>query len=544
MKKSFLYFCLLLVISFVFSSCHSDRSRILVSAYSMVDSLPDSTLALLRKVDCDNLSAKDMAEYSLLFTMAQDKSGLDVDNDSLIRIAYDWFQQHQDDSLYAKCLYYMGKYYMLNDSTEQAISLLTQSSQKSNKIGDLKTESMALEKLSKVYQVVEPKKSLVFSKKAIHVYTKCNDATLKNMIYLKLNYSDALAIYGNTQLACQIAKEALQNALLLKDSFVLADTYQDLANSYIDLSQLDSGLICAKKAYALQPINNFSCTLALADAYFAADSVRQTISLLSNTRATRAMDKYVSFQLLSKAALKDENWTVADCYMDSAYYYIEEMYRNALQEKSNYYASSLLKEKDKSELKGKKEMQKWVFLLVLLLILVVLAFVIYAYINFKVKAQRRLATEKERIKHKQEMFEKEKELSETFYRKEMSRKEVQFSVLRNYLLKLVSVFDKLNTIKGETGRHVILSDKDWTEIRVFLDITENMFVTRLSTQYPCLSNKDLHLMMLLRLKLPQKALASIYGISEKAIKQKLFLYKEKVGIKGKNQSLREFIETF
>ena len=55
------------------------------------------------------------------------------------------------------------------------------------------------------------------------------------------------------------------------------------------------------------------------------------------------MDKYVSFQLLSKAALKDENWPVADCYLDSAYYYIEEMYRNALQEKSNYYASSLLK---------------------------------------------------------------------------------------------------------------------------------------------------------------------------------------------------------
>lgn len=38
-------------------------------------------------------------------------------------------------------------------------------------------------------------------------------------------------------------------------------------------------------------------------------------------------------------------------------------------------------------------------------------------------------------------------------------------------------------------------------------------------------------MMLLRLKLPQKSLASIYCISEKAIKQKLFLYKERVGIK-------------
>lgn len=533
-----------MVISFVFSSCHTDRSRILVSAYSMVDSLPDSALSLLKKVKYDELSEKDKAEYSLLFTMAQDKSGLDVDNDSLIRIAYDWYQQHQDDSLYAKCLYYMGKYYMLNDSTEQAISLLTESSEKSSKIGDLKTESMALEKLSKVYQVVEPKKSLVFSKKAIHVYTKCNDATLKNMIYLKLNYSDALAIYGNTQLACQIAKEALQNALLLKDSFVLADTYQDLANSYIDLSQLDSGLICAKKAYALQPINNFSCTLALADAYFAADSVRQTISLLGNTRTTRAMDKYVSFQLMSKAALKDENCTVADCYMDSAYYYIEKMYRNALQEKTNYYASSLLKEKDKSELKGKKEMQKWVFLLVLLLIMVVLAFVIYAYINFKVKAKRRLATEKERIKHKQEMFEKEKELSEIFYRKEMSRKEVQFSIMRSYLMKLVTAVEKLNSIKTGTGKHVVLTEKDWKEIAAFLDSTENMFVTRLKTRFPNLSEGDLHLMMLLRLKMPQKVLASLYSITEKAVKQKLFLYKEKVGINGQNISLREYMETF
>lgn len=51
----------------------------------------------------------------------------------------------------------MGKYYMLNDSTEQTISLLTESSEKSSKIGDLKTESMALEKLSRVYQGFEPK---------------------------------------------------------------------------------------------------------------------------------------------------------------------------------------------------------------------------------------------------------------------------------------------------------------------------------------------------------------------------------------------------
>ena len=51
-------------------------------------------------------------------------------------------------------------------------------------------------------------------------------------------------------------------------------------------------------------------------------------------------------------------------------------------------------------------------------------------------------------------------------------------------------------------------------------------------------------MMLLRLQLSQKTLASIYCVSEKAIKQKLFLYKDKVGIKNEHFSLRNYIENF
>ena len=52
---------------------------------------------------------------------AQGKSGLDVDNDSLLRTAYTYYSAKPNDSLYAKCQYYMGKYYMLNDSSEKAL---------------------------------------------------------------------------------------------------------------------------------------------------------------------------------------------------------------------------------------------------------------------------------------------------------------------------------------------------------------------------------------------------------------------------------------
>ena len=548
MKKSFLYFCLLLVISFVFSSCHSDRSRILVSAYSMVDSLPDSTLALLRKVDCDNLSAKDMAEYSLLFTMAQDKSGLDVDNDSLIRIAYDWFQQHQDDSLYAKCLYYMGKYYMLNDSTEQAISLLTESSEKSNKIGDLKTESMALEKLSKVYQVVEPKKSLVLSKKALETYDSYKYATLKNKIYLNLNYSEALLACEITRKSVDVALSILPKALVLKDSVVLADVYQDLANSYLYLGYKDSCLFYAKKTYDLQPIKNMSCRLMLADAYREVDSVRQCLALLESLKPTLSTEKYVCFQICSQASIKMQDYEKSNMYMDSAYSCIENMYAEAVKGKADYYSSVLKKEKQKSELKGRAEMQSYLLLLVIILALLVIVFLLYVYKNSRSKAQKEIIFEKSqaemKVRHEHELAMIEKNLSEQYHQKELSRKEVQLSIMRSYLMKLVTAVEKLNSIKTGTGKHVVLTEKDWKEIAAFLDSTENMFVTRLKTRFPNLSEGDLHLMMLLRLKMPQKVLASLYSITEKAVKQKLFLYKEKVGINGQNISLREYMETF
>lgn len=548
MKKSFLYFCLLLVISFVFSSCHSDRSRILVSAYSMVDSLPDSTLALLRKVDCDNLSAKDMAEYSLLFTMAQDKSGLDVDNDSLIRIAYDWFQQHQDDSLYAKCLYYMGKYYMLNDSTEQAISLLTQSSQKSNKIGDLKTESMALEKLSRVYQGFEPEKSLVFSKKALETYARYPYATLKNRIYLNLNYSEALLACEITRKSVDVALSILPKALVLKDSVVLADVYQDLANSYLYLGYKDSCLFYAKKTYDLQPIKNMSCRLMLADAYREVDSVRQCLALLESLKPTLSTEKYVCFQICSQASIKMQDYEKSKMYMDSAYSCIENMYAEAVKGKADYYSSVLKKEKQKSELKGRAEMQSYLLLLVIILALLVIVFLLYVYKNSRNKAQKEIIFEKRqaemKVRHEHELAMIEKNLSEQYHQKELSRKEVQLSIMRSYLMKLVTAVEKLNSIKTGTGKHVVLTEKDWKEIAAFLDSTENMFVTRLKTRFPNLSEGDLHLMMLLRLKMPQKVLASLYCITEKAVKQKLFLYKEKVGINGQNISLREYMETF
>lgn len=123
MKESFSYL-ILLIILFI-SSCKGNHDERISAALTLVENdKPDSALMLLKKIGQPRLSDRDLAMYSLVFTMAQDRSGIDIDNDSLLRSAYTYYNIRPNDSLYAKCEYYMGKYYMLNDSTEIALDCL------------------------------------------------------------------------------------------------------------------------------------------------------------------------------------------------------------------------------------------------------------------------------------------------------------------------------------------------------------------------------------------------------------------------------------
>lgn len=128
-------------------------------------------------------------------------------------------------------------------------------------------------------------------------------------------------------------------------------------------------------------------------------------------------------------------------------------------------------------------------------------------------------------------------MAEQLHAQELSHRDIQICTMRNFLLKKIDIMEKIESMRNETEKHILISEDDWNEIEVFLDSVENLFVSRLRAQFSGLTKKDLRLMMLLRLKMPQKALALIYGISEKAIKQKP-LHKAKVGIE-KNKNLYE-----
>ena len=219
-----------------------------------------------------------------------------------------------------------------------------------------------------------------------------------------------------------------------------------------------------------------------------------------------------------------------------------------LQEKYNYYTSYINKVKEKAELKGKAEMQIWMFLLFLLLLISLLILSLYAYCTNKKQTALKIKQEKKiaatQLAHEQELHEQKILMADKLHKEELIHKEIQLSAMRNYLLKKIEIVEKLNSIREKEVKHFILSEEDWAELEAYLESAEDLFVTRLKKQHPNLTQSDIRLMMLLRLRLSQKSLSSIYCISEKAIKQKLFLYKERVGIKNEHVSLRKYIETF
>ena len=100
-------FFLLLVI--VLSSCTDSRKlETIRQAEMLMQEQPDSALRMLQTINRHSLHGEPLARYALVYSIAQDKSGQDVTNDSLLRIAPEYYSQHPDDSLYARSQYYMG----------------------------------------------------------------------------------------------------------------------------------------------------------------------------------------------------------------------------------------------------------------------------------------------------------------------------------------------------------------------------------------------------------------------------------------------------
>lgn len=542
MKRFIPLFLALLVLPFIWSSCSSRKTTTrFQQAYGLLNSAPDSALSLLSEIDKFSLSEKDLAVYSLLYTMAQDKSGLDVDSDSLIGIAHHYFKGREQDSLYAKCQYYMGKYYLLNDSTRLAEECLTQAIRASKEKGDYYITYLALDRLSKSLNRSNPKMAVRYAKEAYQIYQDKFSNNFSNQVFLLMSIGNSLTLANEMDSAHVYLRKALHLAEESKNEELISGAYQSFSGFMQEQEKNDSALFFAKIAWERAPKKSISQASNLAYAYLMADSVSQSMELLTQLcQAKSSITRQTAYKLLTECSFRVGNLQKAWEYTDSTYSIYRKRYDSMLMDKASYFQANIQKLLSIEAMKREKEKQR------LILVGVCIGFVLILFIIVSIHRNRVLSQINATIN-----LEKEKEMQALKYRSEkekqelcLKQKEDQIILLKKYVSSLVDLQTIIKDSMEKEKRNFLLNDTLWEDIEEYLNALGNGFVTRLKNEHPSLTIDELRFCMLLRLGFATKKLAPLYGIAENSFKQKQNKFKLKFGLTDSSISLRKYLQSY
>ena len=486
---------LLTVLLFVCVGCSERHSEEIDEAYQLAGDHPERALEILGHVNQQGLGDGERARYALVYTLAQDKSGLDVDKDSLLRTAYDYYKDKPGDSLYAKCQYYMGKYYMLNDSSERAKVCLQRSAEMAEKQGDKYTQSLALEKLSRLFYDTDPKMALAYARKSDSVYCSLPNATIINKVYGKLSISKALYFADSLHLSVKECEEAVVMAERSGDSMVISASYQVMSALLSKLGDYKSSLECSRKAYAYGG-NDTSKLLNLAWAYMEVDSLKVCEQVVNQINTTNAADLYTMYYILHVAFMKGHDYGKARQYADSAYHYLETMYGEQLQRQELYYDSLVKIQRERGIEEGYASLYCWLFVVAICSAAIIIGLLVYSIRQYK-----------EKVKIEKEKEAQEREAAERLRAEEMRHKNIQISTMAGYILKKIDIAQKVESLKGNKDKSMPLSEDDWEEMRIFVDGMQDNFTERLRRCFPDFKEADIRFMLLVRLDLSSKSMA-------------------------------------
>ena len=110
-----------------FASCEDDRADAsLASAEMYIQEQPELSLELLESIDRDDLTTnKERARYSLLYSIALDKNYIDINCDSIISPAVNYYKNHGNANTRFTCYYYEARVYENAGDIDKALLCLS-----------------------------------------------------------------------------------------------------------------------------------------------------------------------------------------------------------------------------------------------------------------------------------------------------------------------------------------------------------------------------------------------------------------------------------
>ena len=554
-----------ILIAMLMVSCTESKEarELFAHVESVMEEHPDSALALMESAHIDHarLSSDVEGKYALLYTMAQDKSGIDVDDDSLIRIAYDYYKDRTEDSLYAKSQYYMGCYYNLCDSTYSAEMCFNHAIDKGKASKDYETAYMACYQLSSSLVFSNTDKAIKIAKEGLCLLEKHDKKNIKNNIFLQLNLAETYLYTTDKQnkaLPCLYSAKELANSL--KDSTLVGYVCHALSCGYMRLEQNDSALFYAEECTRLAKESDESSNILYAVTLFNTDSIAHASEMFYQIAKSAESPNviYTCYRHILEGELKKSNQTNLLLTFDSLTTSINSMYENSMQLRNDYYEANLQKEKENTMLAEKSKKKDICIIIAISVGLLAIFIITFLYIYSKKESKRKMQLEHHHhlleLQHQEEENRRERELEEQKHKLDMeaaekrhqdeiTMRELQLNIMRDNLLSKLAFMKKISKTRDD-NKAIRLTNEDWKEIETFLNGVDYLFVERIKEEFPNLKEKDLQFCMLLRLKCSTQDLMNIYCINEQSVKHKKYLFKEKLGIQGEETSAFQFISNY
>lgn len=525
----------LLLLSFCFAlfacnSTHPDLKR----AENVLLSSPDSALKILKSIPNSNsFDPENHALYALLMTWAIENNDIGVENDSLIRIATDYFNDNNPKRagwawLLRSRIYDFGS----GDQSENAKALL-KAQKFANQSSDKLLNLCIADDKARIFIIQSQYDSALY-------YFR---ATLKGMEELKSERNCALVLIeiGST-LSDQnkldscifYFKKAERIANKINESLIYANIYNSLSTLYLKEKNYYQTIYYALKS----PITNMKDINAekwynLSKAYYEIGKLDSSRYYLRNIKDNYRFIASDFFRLLKNICEKEGNQNEANRYAIIIVQTEDSIKNKKLKTKydilENKYKFQNLELENKN-LELKNNQQKIYFLFYLFgLSVCVLGAVLW---RNKVR-KKELTFQSKIIQNDKILFEKEKENNQLL--------ELQLKVQRILLLNVEQY--KKNSINQTIKDIDLKSTLFHDELITCMDIKYNNISKRLKNSYPELSDRDILVCCLLLSDFETNMIATILDVKNETILILRSRLRKKLSLKN-SENLVLFLSNF
>lgn len=558
--------------------------KLLLRADTLMTTRPDSALKVLQSIKKpQSLSGENEALYALLTTQARYKNHIPVENDSLIRIAVDYYAGRNDSLRKAWSYFYMAQVCRDMKDKKNSLDYFQKAAIAAERSDNYKLLDLLYFYWGELLQGEQPYEEGLSKLMKAKEYGEMNKDTL-SIIYSLKDIGRSYVWKGDYKAAEEYFLKAIKLSEQSRNKLLHSTLYQQLGMCHRQNKQFAKALECINKATSLSHDETALKGLYPTKSIIYCDlrqydSARYYIERCDNESDlySIAYYQYIMSRIEEGVGNYPEalKWSrLYSSYKDSIESYEKNNNLIELQKKYDY----TLVQNENIILKNKNQAKNITTLIIVIILILILFTSYYIYNKMKKKKERiienkdKLLDESQKqlqqktnelLQNKQTVEDKEAELEEYYQKEQSLRKNIiiqkekldfymqQQQNLKEQIFRMGKIairIEKINTLaklqKDRQAKQLKLTQEELDELSSAIDCCYSDFTKRLHSDCPSLNDMDIYICCLLKMDVKSQDIGYLLDISDETLKKRKYrIKKEKLGI-NQDISLENYLKNY